>query len=92
MVAATRCLLSCVESRASWIAADQRVGARVEQREVEIELAGEVLVEHRLADPGPVGDLVHRGGVVALGDEHLLRGGQQLQPALSARQPGPAHD
>ena len=62
----------------------------VEQREVEVELAGEVLVEHRLGDPGPLGDVVHRGGVVALGDEHLERGLEQLGAALAARQPAAA--
>jgi hypothetical protein len=37
-----------------------------------------VLVEHRLADAGPVGDVVHRRRVEALGDEHVLSGPQQL--------------
>ena len=55
----------------------------VEQREVEVELAGEVLVEHRLGDAGALGDVVHRGGVVALGDEHLEGGLEQLGPAAS---------
>src|SRR3712207_8749436 len=35
----------------------------LEQGQVELPLAGEVLVQHRLADPGAVGDVVHRGGV-----------------------------
>ena len=66
------------------------VAGGVEQREVEVELAGEVLVEHRLGDPGPLGDVVHRGGVVALGDEHLEGGLEQLGAALPARQPAAA--
>jgi hypothetical protein len=57
---------------------DQRVAMGVEQREVELELAGEVLVQHRLGDAGAHGDVVHGGGVVALGDEHVLRCGEQL--------------
>ena len=59
----------------------------VEQREVEVELAGEVLVEHRLGDAGALGDVVHRGGVVALRDEDLQRGLEQLGAALAARHP-----
>ena len=69
---------------------DDRVARGVEQREVEVELAGEVLVEHRLGDAGALGDVVHRGGVVALRDEHLERGLQQLGPALAARHPAAA--
>ena len=33
--------------------------------------------------PGPLGDVVHRGGVVALGDEDLERGLEQLGAALA---------
>jgi hypothetical protein len=51
----------------------QGVHALVEQRQVELELAGEVLVEHGLADARAVGDLIHRGGVIPLGYEHLER-------------------
>jgi hypothetical protein len=35
-----------------------------------------VLVEHRLADPGAVGDVVHGGGVETLRHEHVLRSAQ----------------
>ncbi|SQD99618.1 hypothetical protein FMEAI12_5500011 [Parafrankia sp. Ea1.12] len=66
---------------------DQLLGVLVEQREIEVELAGEVLVEHRLAHPGPLGDLVHRGRVVALGDEHLAGGPKQLEAARCAGEP-----
>ena len=59
----------------------------VEQREVEVELAREVLVENRFRHPGPVGDLVHGRGVVAAGDEDGLGGLEQLGTALRARQP-----
>ena len=62
----------------------------VEQGEVEVELAREVLVEHRLGDPGPVGDLVHGRRVVAGLDEDGLRGVEQLGAALAARHPLPA--
>ena len=71
-------LLSCGRRQRRAAVVDDRVAGGVEQREVEVELAGEVLVEHRLGDPGPLGDVVHRGGVVALGDEHLERGVEQL--------------
>ncbi len=62
----------------------------LEQRQVQLPLAREVLVEHRLADPGPVGDVVHGGGVEALRDEDVLRGAQQLQPAGAPGQAGRA--
>ena len=69
---------------------DHRVAGGLEQREVELELAREVLVEHRLGHPGALGDVVHRRRVVALRDEHLERGRQQLRAALAARQPAAA--
>ena len=58
----------------------------VQQGQVEVELAGEVLVEHRLADARALGDVVHGGRVVALRDEHLLGGAQQLVASGTARQ------
>lgn len=60
----------------------------VEQGEVELQLAGEVLVENGLADSRALRDVVHRRGVVALGDEDLLRGAQQLIASGTAGQPG----
>ena len=51
----------------------QRAHALVEQGQVELELAGEMLVEHGLADARAFGDVIHRGGVVPLGYEHLKR-------------------
>src|SRR5690606_352672 len=66
---------------------DEILARLLEQRQVEVELAGEVLVEHRLAHPGTIRDLVHGRGVIATGDEHLLRGGQQLLATCFARQP-----
>ena len=68
----------------------QCLGVGVEQREVELELAREVLVEHGLGDAGPLGDVVHRGGVVAVGDEHLLGRGEQLLAARRTGQPAAA--
>ena len=50
---ATRCLLSWVDASADAAVVDDRVAGGVEQREVEVELAGEVLVEHRLGDARP---------------------------------------
>src|SRR5205823_14783885 len=40
-------------------------------RHVELPLAGEVVVEQSLGDPGPRGDLVDRDGVVGVGAEQL---------------------
>ena len=90
MVAATRSLLSVVESSAVAHRGHHRLGVLVEQGQVEVELAGEVLVEHRLADPGGVGDVVHRRRVVALGDEDLLGRAEQLLAPGRAGQPGAA--
>src|SRR5262249_31895064 len=66
---------------------DQLLHALVEQREIEILLAREVLVEDGFADPGAIGDLVHRRRVVAAGDEDLPGCVKQL---AAARQPGQA--
>ena len=66
---------------------DDLVAGLVEQREVEVELAREVLVEHRLGDPGALGDVVHGGRVVALRDEDLERGAEQLGATSASRQP-----
>ena len=88
MTAWTRSLLSVVEFRAPsmrsvsalrWLSSRARYRSR---------LRGKVLVQHRFADMGGFGDLVHRGAVVAVGDEDFLRGRQQLGPALVAGQPG----
>src|SRR5690606_7960355 len=73
---------------------DDLAARLVEECEVEIELAREVLIEHRLGDPRALGDVVHRGRVEALGDEDLERRRQQLGAALAARQaraPGALH-
>lgn len=64
--------------------------AVVEQGDVEIELAWEVLVEDRLAHPCSLGDVVHRCGVVALGDEDFPSGTQHLSAAFLARESGQA--
>ena len=66
---------------------DDVVARGVEQGEVEVELAGEVLVEHGLGDAGAVGDVVHGGSVEALGDEDLEGRLEQLGAAFGARQP-----
>ena len=60
---------------------------RVDQRQVQLELAGEMLVQHRLRHAGPFGDVVHRGAVVPLGDEDLLGRCEQLPAPRDAWQP-----
>src|SRR5262249_17852315 len=67
--------------------ADELVHALVEQREIELQLAGEMLVEHGLADAGSLGDLVHGCRVVTLGDEYFLSRAEQLPAPCRARQP-----
>ena len=61
----------------------------IQQCEVELEFAREVLVEHRLRDPGGVGNLVHTGGVIAPVHEDLARLRHDLLAPLLARHPGP---
>ena len=65
----------------------ERVAVLVQQRQVEIELAREVLVQNRFGDTGAVGDLVHGRGVIAGLDEDGLGGIQQLGAPLTARHP-----
>ena len=60
----------------------------VEQRQVEVLLAVEVLVEHRLGDAGGIGDVVHRRGVEAPMGEHLHR---HVEDLLTAGRGGKAH-
>jgi hypothetical protein len=47
-----------------------------------------VLVQNRLADPGPLRDLVHRRRVVAARHENLRGGVEQLPSAREAREAG----
>ena len=56
----------------------QGVHALIEQRQVELKLAGKVLVEHGFADPCLLRYLVHRSSVVSLCDEDLPRSAQEL--------------
>ena len=70
---------------------DQLVGVGGEQRLVELQLAGEVLVENGLADARALGDVVHRGGVVALRGEDVARRHQQLRAPGAAREPAALH-
>jgi len=44
-----------------------------------------VLVQDRLAHPGALGDVIHRGRVVTLCDEDLPRRRQQLRTPSIAR-------
>jgi len=55
-----------------------RLGVGIEYREIHVELAREMLIENRFADPGVYGDLLHPGRVVAAFDEDLAGGVQQL--------------
>ena len=75
---------------------DQPGGGTIQESDVEIELAGEVLVEHRLGYARMIGNVVHARCVVAAGDEDDLGRGQQFGPALVpglARVAGhPRHD
>src|SRR5581483_2712076 len=66
---------------------DQAVHALVQQRQVQLQLAGEVLVEHRLADSGALRDLVHGSGVVPTLDEYLKGRVEKLPPPFVPRQP-----
>jgi hypothetical protein len=87
MVAATRCLFlrGGRERRPDQVR--QLAGVLVEQREIQLELAREVLVQNGFGDPCTVGDVVHGSRVVANLDEYLLRGLEQLRPPCGARQP-----
>jgi hypothetical protein len=66
---------------------DQCVGVSVDQRQVQLELAREMLVQHGFRYAGPFGDVVHRGTVVPLGYEDLLGSCEQLSAPRDARQP-----
>lgn len=65
---------------------DQVVDVALQDRQVQLELRREVLIENRFTHTGTVGDLVHACGVVAAVDEDLARGDQQLTPPLIAGQ------
>jgi len=69
---------------------DKGLGARVQQSQIELKLAGEMLVENRFAHSCPLGDVVHRGGVIALSDEYLAGGLEYLRAAFLARKSGAA--
>jgi len=62
-------------------------GVLVEQGQIEIQLAREVLVQNGFGDSGAVGDLIHRCGVVSGLDEHFLCSLEKLRPPCRARQP-----
>ena len=63
----------------------------VEQRQVQVLLGVEVLVEHGLGDAGGVGDVVHRRAVEAVLREHLHRHVEDLLAALAGGE-SDAHD
>jgi hypothetical protein len=81
--------LLVVSGRAERVAhgVHQLVHALVQQGQVQLELAGKVLVQHRFADAGPLGDLIHGGGVVPLRYEYLKRRVQKLPPPFVPGQP-----
>src|SRR6201988_156075 len=62
----------------------------LQDRQVQLQLAGKVLVENRFADSGPFGDLVHAGRVVAAVHENVVGCDEQLAATLVAGQPVPA--
>ena len=59
----------------------------IDVRHVQTLLGAEVGVQHRLRDVRQGGDLVHRGGVVALAREHDACHVEDQLLALSARHP-----
>src|SRR5215469_9474534 len=54
--------------------------------QIQLQLAGKMLVENWFADPGSVGYLVHTGRAVATIDEDLTSYDQQLAATLVTRQ------
>ena len=68
--------------------AHQLVRGVAEQRQIKLQLGREMLVENRFAHPGPIGDVIHRGGVVALLDEGALGRLEELGTTIGAAQPG----
>src|SRR4029079_212216 len=61
---------------------DPSLVVRVEEREVQVVLAGEVRVDGALRVPGRLGDVVQRGAVEAAPHEDAPRGGDQLRARL----------
>ncbi len=64
----------------------QTVAGFFEQRQVQILLAVEVLVEHRLGDTGGIGHVVHRRRMEAVAGEDLHRDIEDLLTAGGCRQ------
>ncbi|GHD69840.1 hypothetical protein GCM10010317_076190 [Streptomyces mirabilis] len=64
----------------------QGLAVLVQQREIQVELAREVLVENRLADARALGDVVHGGRVIPLRNEYFLGGAEELVASGTARQ------
>jgi hypothetical protein len=52
---------------------------------VQVALGSEVLVEHRLGDPGGLGHVVHRRGMEAVLAEHLEGDVEELLAPASGR-------
>ena len=67
---------------------DHPLADLVDQRQVEVLLGVEVLVEHRLGDAGGIGDVVHRGAVVAVAGEDLDRDVEDLLAAFAGGESG----
>ena len=68
----------------------QILDVSLQDRQVQLKLAGKVLVKNVFADSGPFGDLVHAGGVVAAVHENLAGRDEQLTTSLVTGQPVPA--
>src|SRR5690606_2455877 len=71
----------------------QRAKRPIDERPVELVLAGEIIVDIGLADIRRFGDLVHARAFVAVADEHLFGRVENALPCpLSGAAPKPASD
>jgi hypothetical protein len=68
--------------------ADELVGVTLQKCQIQLKLAGKMLVEHWFADPGTLGDIVHHAGVVPVVDEDVGGCGEELSAPLT---PGHSH-
>ena len=68
----------------------QDVDMLLENGQIQVQLAREVLVENRFTDSGSIGDLVHAGGVETPVDEQIASRLEQLPPALITGHPATA--
>src|SRR5450756_44242 len=69
----------------------ERLDLAIDHHRIDAFLAAEVLVHHRLGDPGPCGDLLDARAVEALLGEQPTADVQELLAALLAGHAGPRH-